>query len=738
MMLSAKSELNAGLYYKNTGDHLRDELKKLDLFIARRVAVLRALRRTESGISASKGLYISDVEVDELLDEAEMSLDGSGASTGFDEHIALFQQTIDEKLAGSARQEVVLPLPRLAALFALSPFELQTIVICLAPELRRKYDTLYAYVQDDITRKKPSVDLVLDLICPSEEERWRRLALLSDHGTLARQGILHTVEDTRSPSGSSGLARFLSLDPQILHYLLGDNALDERLGGSIQWTRRAAIDAEFAVDPAARSRLANILGHYASCNASQPRALTIYLQGSYGVGKRALASDLCSQFRQPLLVLDLELLRTREADAATALRLAFRESILNHAALYIEPVDRLIDTQGGNGWLMELAQCLKNFGQLTFLAGQKPWPAQGCLNTATFYTVELSLPDVPKRQAIWTRALSQLDSETDPAWTSELASRFRLTSGQISDAANLAEKLSVMRDGKPAITLADLYRASCHASHHQLADLAARIATHCGWDDLVLPRDKEDQLREICLQMVHRHRVFGQWGFRAKRSRGLGLSVLFCGASGTGKTLAAEVIAHELHLELYRIDLSGVVSKYIGETEKNLAKIFHEAESSNAILFFDEADALFGKRTQISDAHDRYANIETSYLLQRMEEYEGMAILATNLRDNMDEAFTRRLRFIVEFPFPDATGRQAIWRKHIPRQAPVGDDLDFAWLGGQFPIAGGTIKNIVLTAAFLAAADGGAITMAHVVQSARREFEKIGKIWDDQRFVLPH
>jgi len=737
MMLSAKSELNTSLYYKSSEDHLRDELKKLDLLIARRVAVLRTLRRTESGMPATKGLYISDIEVDELLDEVDMSLDESGISAVFDDHIALFQRTIDEKLAGSADREVVLTLPRLAALFALSPFELQTIVICLAPELRRKYDTLYAYVQDDITRKKPSVDLVLDLIRPSEEERWHRLALLSDHGALARQGILHTVEDIRSPSGSSGLARFLSLDPRILHYLLGDNALDERLGGSIRWTRPVADDPEFAVDPAARIRLANLLGYHASCNASQPRALTIYLQGPYGIGKLALASDLCEQFRQPLLVLDLELLRTREADAATALRLAFRESILNRAALYIEHVDGLIDAQGENGWMMELAQCLKNFDRLTFLAGENPWPVQGRLDSVTFCTVELSLPDVPKRQSIWTRALSQLNGEVDPDWTSELASRFRLTSGQISDAANMAEKLSVMRDGKPAITLADLYDASCHASHHKLADLAARIATHCGWDDIVLPRDKEDQLREICVQMVQRHRVFGQWGFRAKRSRGLGLSVLFCGASGTGKTMAAEVIAHELHLELYRIDLSGVVSKYIGETEKNLAKIFSEAESSNAILFFDEADALFGKRTRISDAHDRYANIETSYLLQRMEEYEGMAILATNLRDNMDEAFTRRLRFIVEFPFPDAAGRQEIWRRHIPRQAPVGDDLDFAWLGEQFPITGGTIKNIVLAAAFLAAADCGAITMAHVVRGAQREFEKIGKIWDDQRFVLP-
>lgn len=732
MMRSAISKPDAGLFYKSTEAHLRDELRKLDLLITRNIAGMRARRRSGPGMPASKGIYISDAEVDELLEEIQRPTGEIQATDSFDSQLALLQHAIDDKVAESADRGVALPLPRLAELFSLSPFEVQAIVICLAPELRRKYDTLYAYLQDDITRKKPSVDLVLDLTCTSEEERWRRLAEFSGHGALARHEIIHAVEDLRSPSGCSALARFLKLDARILHFLLGDNVPDESLGGSMGWHRPADDNGVLTVDPATRNRLANLIGHRLSGVSSKPRPLTVYLQGPRGVGKRALASDLCEQFHQPLLHLDLERLQTREVDAAAGLRRAFRESILNRAALYIESMDTLTSPEGGDAaWLTELVQCVKSAHGLTFLAGTKPWPAQSLLDTAAFCTVELSMPAIPERQAAWTRALARLDSEAAPNWAGELAARFRLTHGQILDAAHRAEQLSVMREGEAAITLGDLYGACRHESHHKLGDLAVKIIPRCDWQDIVLPQDRLDQLQEVCSQMAHRHRVYGQWGFGEKLSRGRGLSVLFFGASGTGKTMAAEVIAHALHLDLYRIDLSGVVSKYIGETEKNLARIFDAAETANAILFFDEADALFGKRTRIADAHDRYANIETSYLLQRIEAYAGMAILATNLRDNMDDAFRRRIRFIVEFPFPDAAGRQAIWRKHFPRRAPACEDLDFEWLGQQFQITGGNIKNIVLNAAFLAAAEGGAITLAHVVRGARREFEKIGKIWDE-------
>jgi SpoVK/Ycf46/Vps4 family AAA+-type ATPase len=288
-----------------------------------------------------------------------------------------------------------------------------------------------------------------------------------------------------------------------------------------------------------------------------------------------------------------------------------------------------------------------------------------------------------------------------------------------------------MRAEPPALTLADLADACREQSAGQLGDLAIKVDARCGWDELVLPAALYEHLKHLCEQVRHHHEVYGAWGFGAKTQRGRGLSALFSGPPGTGKTLAAEVLATDLGLDLYKVDLSGVVSKYIGETEKNLRRIFTEAQNSNAILFFDEADALFGKRTEVSDAHDRYANIETSYLLQKMEEYDGVVVLATNLPQNLDEAFTRRLRFVVEFPFPDADSRARIWRAHFPPAAPVSADIDIDALARELPVAGGNIKNIVLGAAFLAVADGTAIGREHVLRSARNEFDKIGKLWID-------
>jgi AAA+ superfamily predicted ATPase len=387
--------------------------------------------------------------------------------------------------------------------------------------------------------------------------------------------------------------------------------------------------------------------------------------------------------------------------------------------------------------MKRLAQVITEDSWLTFLSGEKPWPLQGLFGQAVFHAFRLPMPTVPMRQAAWERALADLGPPVDLAWAGPLANQFRLTPGQIHDAAAWAAHTCAMRGELQDMTLADLYAGCRSQSNHKLAELAQHIAPRYGWEDIVLPEDKLIQLREICSHVTHRYRVFGDWGFDRKLSHGKGLSVLFAGPSGTGKTMAAEIMAQALQVDLYKIDLSGVISKYIGETEKNLAKIFQEAESSNAILFFDEADAVFGKRTKISDAHDRYANIETSYLLQKIEEYEGVVILATNLRENMDDAFTRRMRFIVEFPFPDAASRQEIWQRHFPNEAPVMADLDYAWLAKQFQITGGNIKNIVLNAAFFAAEDGGAIGLEHVLCGARREFEKIGKLWHDVRFVHP-
>jgi SpoVK/Ycf46/Vps4 family AAA+-type ATPase len=270
-----------------------------------------------------------------------------------------------------------------------------------------------------------------------------------------------------------------------------------------------------------------------------------------------------------------------------------------------------------------------------------------------------------------------------------------------------------------------LWNACRVQARPRLDNLSQRIEAAAAWDDLVLPEAQRQVLRDIAAHVRQRTRVYEQWGFGAKGARGLGISALFAGVSGTGKTLAAEVLASALRLDLYRIDLSSVVSKYIGETEKNLARVFEAAEEGGAILLFDEADALFGKRSEVKDSHDRYANIEVSYLLQRMESYRGLAILTTNLKSALDTAFLRRLRFIVEFPFPDAAQRTEIWRRIFPPDTPT-DGLDLGKLA-RLNVAGGNIRNTALNAAFLAADAGEPVRMTHLLRAAQSEYAKLEK-----------
>jgi AAA+ superfamily predicted ATPase len=728
MMAKRTAPLAQRAFYQDSLAHLADELRRLDRLIQQHIATHRPQRLAVQGIAATKGVYITHDEVDALLDQEDAAGAPPRALATTD-----LETTIVANITASAQQGIFLSLPYVAQLFALSPFEVQTLVVCLAPELRRKYDTLYAYLQDDITRKRPSVDLVLELLCASEAERWRaRATVFSDQAPLFRHGILHKAEDPRSPSGSSGLAQFLQLDQHMLHYLLENATLDGRLQGYATLLPPAGTVEQVLVDPTLKARLANVCQPWFSQPPPGRRPFVLYFHGPYGVGKQDLAMGLCAQWGCPLLCVDMALLLAHEPEVATALRLVCREGLLWGAAVYLDLGDGALQqhTQAKT-WMKTLARLVDEYGQLVFLAGELPWSLRGIFAQDSFCAVELAMPDVSLRQTAWERALQRFPAQHRQAWARELAQQFRLTPGQIQAAAAWVAQRRAMASDAADVTRDELYAACRTQSHHTLAELAVKVAPHYTWDDLVLPGTKVEQLKELCGQAVYRQRVYGDWGFARKLVHGRGISALFAGPSGTGKTMAAEVIAHELRLDLYKIDLSGVVNKYIGETEKNLAKIFHEAEASNAILFFDEADALFGKRTKISDAHDRYANIETSYLLQRMEAYEGIVILATNLRENMDEAFTRRLRFIVDFPFPDAASRKQIWQTHFPRETPVSADLDYDWLAQQFQITGGNIKNIVLSAAFCAAANGGTIAMTHVLHGARREFEKIGKSWND-------
>jgi SpoVK/Ycf46/Vps4 family AAA+-type ATPase len=340
--------------------------------------------------------------------------------------------------------------------------------------------------------------------------------------------------------------------------------------------------------------------------------------------------------------------------------------------------------------------------------------------------VALDIPDYQSRLAHWKQLLD--DPSIDP---SELAYKFKLTGGQIRDAVYTAYDLALAH-GKHQPVLKELYAASRAQSNRKLSNLAARIEHRFSWDDIVLPQDRIRQLNEICNQINYAVQVYETWGFRGRGVKAHGVTALFVGQSGTGKTMGAGILASELGLELFKIDLSTVVSKYIGETEKNLSSIFDEAAQSNAILFFDEADALFGKRSEVKDSHDRYANIETGYLLQRMEDYDGIAILATNLRQNLDEAFTRRLDFMVDFPFPEEEDRLKIWQISFPPDAPFHNDVDLWQIAQRYRMAGGNIRNAAVASGFLAAADHSAtIEMRHILHAIRREHQKMGKLLEE-------
>jgi ATP-dependent 26S proteasome regulatory subunit len=326
-------------------------------------------------------------------------------------------------------------------------------------------------------------------------------------------------------------------------------------------------------------------------------------------------------------------------------------------------------------------------------------------------TIDVEKPHPQEQHELWQKLLP----EAAAPLVDSLTAQFRLSIRELCTVAG------IMADQ----TAEDIWDICRSQTRPCLENLAQRIEPAASWDDLVLPEEQLRTLREIAMQVRQRARVYGQWGFADGSSRGLGISALFEGTSGTGKTMAAEVIAHELQLDLYRIDLSQVVSKYIGETEKNLGRVFDAAESGGAILLFDEADALFGKRSDVKDSHDRYANIEVSYLLQRMESYRGLAILTTNMKSALDKAFLRRIRFVVQFPFPDAVSRAEIWRRVFPCRTPVAG-LDVGKLA-RLNIAGGNIRNIALNAAFLAADDGGQVQMNHLLQAARSEYGKLEK-----------
>ncbi|MGC0418071.1 ATP-binding protein [Embleya sp. AB8] len=599
-------------------------------------------------------------------------------------------------------------LGRLAADFTLGPLDLELLLVALAPDVDPRFERLYGYLNDDLTRRRPTIGLALELcgLPVAGPGRFR----LAPSAPLVGGGLLELAE-----ADAPLLSRVLRVPDRVTAHLLGDDELDGRLLGLVRvGGGQPEADREQAARVAGAVRTGNGL---------------VFLLDRGGDPGRLAVEALVAAGRRPLVVDPVALIAHPEP--AHLARVLAVEARLSGAGIGLGPLEALGPERPERARLVR-DLCAASAGTPLIIHGSKGWDPLWSRESPVSFTVA---PPPPARRAEqWRRALAEATGsvgtsnrpDLPDAELAEAVASFRLTADQVRKAAAVAARMAALE--QRTIRAADLRAAVRAQNGAGLARLARRIEPAVGWDDLVLPEATRRQLDELALRARHREQVLGQWRMRPGGGRGRGVIALFAGESGTGKTMSAEVVAAALGMELYVVDLSTVVDKYIGETEKNLERIFVEAAEVNGVLLFDEADAIFGKRSQVKDAHDRHANVESAYLLQRMESFDGIAVLTTNLRANLDEAFTRRLDVVAEFPMPDARQRLALWDRCLGAELPRAGDLDLDFCARRFELTGGSIRACAVTSAYLAAETGRPLGMAQVVSAILREYRKLGRL----------
>lgn len=698
---------------------LRREIKNiemeryiLDLLGILDIKILRLLIKIQNVCveSSNRGFSMSFIEIFRLFANED--------EVNNNEELLQLKSTCISREMVLERKKQKNKLDYLCDKFSLSWLERQIVVMSLAAELHPKYEKVYGLIADDICIRYPTLEIALKILCddPAEfiEHRIQWI-----NGSRIQQLMLYD-----SPWEQYGQNREMRLDAGIVNYILGVDKVSKELEKHIELYYPDEILTPVFIQTEIQEKLIN---HYTQ-DFNEKETILINIEGSYGTGRTFHLRHLCKRLERTLLFVNMELFLSDKSHDRL-IKSIIIETILQNAVLVLKMPDTIEDKLI-SGLIGLKDQYIKEFplDEVLFVISNEAIKKYKIGQKTTIVNYKLNLPDEYERKIIWQTMGKYYKFKVPINW-GEFASKFRFTPGQIRDSLELAyiNASDNMRNSE-GIDLNSLVSACYENGKSHLITKARKIVPKYLWEDIILPEDAKILLKDACNQMKFRQTVFGEWGFEKKLSYGKGLSILFSGPPGTGKTMSAQVVANELQLELYKVDIAKLVSKYIGETEKNLEEIFDEAKLSNAILFFDEADAIFGKRTEVKDSHDRHANVETAYLLQRMEDYEGVTILATNYLKNIDEAFLRRLNFIIEFPFPDATLREMIWRSMFPKETPIKDDVDFSLIAKRFEISGGNIKNIVISAAFIAAEKNEPISTGHIIKAARTELNKIGKM----------
>ena len=685
--------------FADSAEQVAAELGWLERALRERASQVAAGREGSDRFDAFAGLYVHDRVVPSL---APMS----GA-------LRAERAALDARAAAS---DAGLRLERLRRRFGLSPVAVHVLACCLAPDWSQQFQRLFALVQDDVTRRRPAVQLLGELFAIGDAAA---RAMFAPGAPLVSSGLLTMREgDVPFPSRQPIVA------DAVIDFLSGGTRLDGALAGFAMlyepaetWPGGGWYDRHHdAVMRLARPLLA------------QNGLPASYVSGPAGCAKRLVVDGVCAIMSARVLRVDCRAWIAEGAQApeqgreqARALR---RDAALHGCVIHLASAEALLEP-GAERYRAVADSLLADCAGIV-ATGTATGAEFTAVVQSPVWTLEIPRPGVAERSELWSLALGARGLVTDAQVVDGLAGSFRFTPREI-DRSVEDYCLGRVTGADPQVDAGALMQACRGASRHGMHLFARRIVPTRRWEDLAVPDDTRAQLAELCAAARWRRRVHGEWGFERLLASSTGITALFAGPSGVGKTMSAEIVAGELGLELFAVDISCVVSKYIGETEKNLGGVFDEAERTNAVLFFDECDALFGKRTEIGDAHDRYANIETNYLLQRIDAYEGIVVLATNLRANLDPAFSRRIRYAIEFALPDEARREEIWRRVFPAATPLAEDVDVAFMARQFRLAGGSIRNIAVNAAFLAASEEGVVGMRHVIHATRRELQKMGR-----------
>jgi len=647
---------------------------------------------------------------------------------------------LDERLDALRQQSAkTFPLDQVITTYGLDEIEAAILQLALVPQLDLTFRKRVARFHNNILHEAVDVDMALSLLFTTRESRLQARAYFATDAPLFDNRLL-TLTAAKEPKGSGLLAQELKPPERLADFVLCRRSLDSSLVHFAKLMDPDLTLSDVALPEADTTNLRDLVRHFRRTESQGAQGelaapfpvgpgMTIQLVGPPGTGKTMIAQAIACELGRVMIQVDCGTLNGVGPDFVRTVDALVTEARVQGAVLVFDRCEPLFAK--GNPKLPPVLHELDRFGGLAILTTSRPDEIDPGVERYVVWQMDLGMPEMEERQTIWELHIPKGVNLADDVDLEDLATRFEVTGGQVRNAWAVAVRRAeaVFEKGTPTIDQATLRGAAQAQIRAHMEDYSVRSKVSLTMDALVLPGPTHALIDEVLEACRNRVFVMSKWGFGRRLVTGKGICVLFKGEPGTGKTFCSEILAAELGMKLYQVSIPKIVSKYIGETEKNISKIFHSARASHSMLLFDEADALFTKRVNVENSIDRHSNMETNLLLQEIERFEGITILTTNLDKNMDDAFARRIQFKIDFPFPDEEHRAMIWQRLIPKECPIAGDIDFQELGENFELSGGHIKNAVVRAAYRAAARGGSIGYEDVEFAAEQECKNAGKLF---------